>query len=119
MAITKLGPWPGQLFFNGLIRDSFGATLFAGIMLYIYLAPLLVISEMVMSKFKDQEKVNPKLYENELLVREDPDADVWLYEYNGPQWTCFVFFAVIATQGYRMHQAFKVAKRARKRLYGK
>ena len=70
------------------------------------LLPLVVVTFSVMSKMVNPEDVNQNLYDEGLLIKEDPNIDVWFKQYNGPLFVVSLFVLLIAVQSYKMKKAF-------------
>jgi hypothetical protein len=62
----------------------------------LYNTPLLVATYSVSSQFEAPEDVDQNLYDSGLLVKEDPEIDVWWTKQNVPMKICALFVTIIS-----------------------
>ena len=88
------------------------ATLFYG---FLFFAPYFFVKSRVDREFQDPQELNPNLFSQGLLQREDPNIELWSEEYKVPLLINLAFVLVSLIQVIRIVLAFKKAEKRRAR----
>jgi hypothetical protein len=100
MSMIIISKRTGMILFNLMLKRSIKQkicyTLFTLMAVVLYNTPLLVATYSVSSQFEAPEDVDQNLYDSGLLVKEDPEIDVWWTKQNVPMKICALFVTIIS-----------------------